>query len=146
MRNGLLSDLAVVGYEILLEGNNIKLRYRKPYEPPETVRPLIDELRTYKAEVINILKTGSSITPTETTQPGVNVKAVWPPEMREIINWFEKLETPSEPFDLEPHQHVIDPVKYFSSLRQEIAIGPRCPRGRKGALLYDLNTLRKNLH
>jgi hypothetical protein len=44
-------------------------------------------------------------------------------------------------------------LSYFSpneirsaSLRQEIAIGPASPRGRNGALQYDLNILRKNLH
>ena len=58
MRLGLLSDLAVIGYEIFLEGDNIHYRYRKSGNPPDTVRPLIDELRRCKAEVMNILKTG----------------------------------------------------------------------------------------
>lgn len=146
MRNGLLSDLAVVGYEILLEGNNIKLQYRKPDEPPDTVRPLIDELRRYKAEVVNILKIGNTITPTEKMESEVNVETVWPPEMREIIKWFVELEPPRVPFYLEPCIRVIDPEKFFVSLRNEISIGPNCPRGRNGALLHDLNKLRKILH
>jgi len=29
MRTGLLSDLSVIGYEILLEGETIRLRYQK---------------------------------------------------------------------------------------------------------------------
>lgn len=146
MRSGLLSDLATVGYEIFLEGNHVKLHYRKSGSPPETVRPLIDELRKCKPEVVNILKTGNTINPTEKTQPRANVDAVWLPEVQALIDWFMKLEPPAAPFYLEPHIHVIDPEKYFTSLRREIESGPSCPRGRNGALLYDLNTLRKILH
>jgi hypothetical protein len=54
-----------------------------------------------------------------------------------------ELEPPAAPFNQEPHIHVIDPAKYFASLKREIESGPSCPRGRNGALLYDLNTLRK---
>ena len=50
MRTGLLSDLSVIGYEILLEGETIRLRYQKPDTPPESARQLIDELRKYKSE------------------------------------------------------------------------------------------------
>jgi len=64
MRPKLLSDLADVGYEVFLDGDNIRYRYRKPGEPPDVVRPLIDELRNYKAEVVEILKTGNTINPT----------------------------------------------------------------------------------
>ena len=64
MRTGLLSDLSVIGYEILLEGETIRLRYQKPDTPPESARQLIDELRKCKAEVVHILKMGSTIAPT----------------------------------------------------------------------------------
>ena len=146
MRTTLLSDLATVGYEIFLEGDHVKLRYQKPDNPPDTVRPLIDELRKCKSEVVNILKTSNAITPTEKTQPRAIVKAIWPSEVQVLMDWFMKLETPTEPFYLEPHRRVIDPEKFFVSLQNEIAIGPSCPRNRTGALLCDLKILRKNLH
>jgi hypothetical protein len=146
MRTNLLSDLATVGYEIFLEGDHVKLRYQKPDNPPDTVRPLIDELRKCKAEAVNILKMGSTTTPTEKSQPQSNVKASWPPEAQSFIDWFMELVQPTEPFYLEPHRKVIDPKKFFSSIRQEIAAGPSCPRNRTGALLCDLKILRKNLH
>ena len=146
MRTGLLSELSVIGYEIFLQGENIRLRYQKPGNPPDTVKPLIDELKKHKAEAVNILKTGNTINPTEKTQPRANVDAVWLPEVQALIDWFMKLEPPAAPFYLEPHIHVIDPAKYFVSLKREIESGPSCPRGRNGALLYDLNTLRKILH
>ena len=145
MRTGLLSDLSVIGYEVFLEGETIRLRYQKLDTPPDTVRPLIDELRKYKAEAVNILRMGN-ITPTEKKQPAANMKASWPPASQALINWFMELEPPAAPFNQEPHIHVIDPAKYFASLKREIESGPSCPRGRNGALLYDLETLRKILH
>lgn len=146
MRTALLSDLAIVGYEIFLEGDNVKLRYQKPDNPPDTVRPLIDELRKCKAEVVNILKASYTITYAEKTQQRANVNAVWPPDVQYLIDWFMELEAPSEPFYLEPHRKVIDSEKFFASLRQEIAAGPRCPRNRNGTLLFDLKILKKFLH
>lgn len=146
MRTGLLSDLATVGYEIFLDGDNVKLRYQKLDNPPDMVRPLIDELRKCKAEVVNILKADNTITHAENTQPRINVEAVWSPSIQTLVDWFLELEPPTEPFDLEPHRHVIDPEKFFASLRHEIAIGARCPRNRNGALLFDLKILKNILH
>jgi len=95
---------------------------------------------------------GSAHTPKANTTAAALSKAeatvttVWPPDVQTLVNWFEKLETPTEPFYLEPHRKVIDPEKFISSLRQDIAIGPASPRNRTGALLCDLKILRKNLH
>jgi len=74
------------------------------------------------------------------------VKASWSPDVQALIDWFMESATPAESFYLGPHIRVIDPEKFFSSLRREIEAGPTSPRGRNGALLYDLNTLRKILH
>jgi len=77
MRTGLLSDLAVIGYKISLEGNNIKFHYQKLGDPPDTARPLLDELRKCKAEAVSILKAGNTITPVEIVEPGATVGAIW---------------------------------------------------------------------
>jgi hypothetical protein len=77
MRSGLLSDLAVVGYEIFLEGDNVKLMYRRSGNPPDTVKPLIDELKICKAEVVNILKSLDIITPSEIVKSGATSQAIW---------------------------------------------------------------------
>jgi hypothetical protein len=146
MRTGLLSDLAIVGYEICLEGDHVKLRYKKTDTPPETVRPLIDELRKCKAEVVKILKAGNTITHAERTPLRANVQASWSPEAQSFIDWFVELEPLTEQFYLEPHRRVIDPEKFFASIRHEIMAGPASPRGRNGALLCDLNMLNKILH
>ena len=84
--------------------------------------------------------------PVKSIESATNVETIWPPEMREIIKWFMELETPTESFYLEPHIRVIGPEKFFASLRREIESGPSCPRGRNGALLHDLDILRKKLH
>ena len=146
MRSGLLSDLAVIGYEIFLEGDNIRYSYQKPGNPPDTVKPLIDELKKHKAEAVNILKMGDTITPTEKSQSGAPVKASWPLEAQSLTDWFITWDQPTEPFYLEAHRHIVDPAKFFESLRRGIEAGPAGPRGRNGALLYDLKILRKNLH
>lgn len=79
-------------------------------------------------------------------EPGANVKAVWPPEVQVLMDWFMKLEPPETPFYLEPHLHIIDPVKFFSSFRREIQTGPKGPRARMGTLQSDLRMLKACLN
>jgi hypothetical protein len=146
VRSGLLSDLATVGYEIFLEGDHVKLRYRKSGSPPDTVRPLIDELRKYKAEVVNILKMGSTDATTEKSDSQSTVKALWPPDVQSLVDWFMIQGAPVEPFFLEPHLRVEDPGKFFESLRREIETGPIGPRARLGALQWDLRNLKAYLN
>lgn len=146
MRSGLLSDLTTVGYEIALEGDHLKLRYRKSGSPPDTVKPLIDELRKHKAEVVNILKMGRPDAPDEKSEPQSNVKTVWPPDVQSLVDWFMIQGAPVEPFFLEPHLRVVDPGKFFESLRCEIETGPIGPRARLRALQWDLRNLKAYLN
>jgi len=142
MRSGLLSDLTAVGYEIFLEGDQVKLRYRKPDDPPDTARRLIDELRKYKTEVENILRTGDTVSPPYKSQPRVAMKTTWSPEVESLVEWFMLQEAPSQPFHLQPHLRVVDPCKFFSSLRQDIAKGPAGARAKFGTLQDDLRKLK----
>ena len=143
MRSGLLSDLVSIGYEISLEGDNIRYRYQKPGNPPDTVDPLIEELRKYKAEVVDILKMrGDTITLTEKSQSRANMKAAWPSKDQSLLDWFMTVEAPTEPFYLEPHRHVVGPAKFFSALRMDITAGPDGPRARMGTLQCDLRKLK----
>ena len=146
MRSGLLSDLATVGYEIFLEGDHVKLHYRKSGSPPDTVRPLIDELRRCKAEVVRILRT-NTLSSDEIVHPGASsVAASWPPDVQPLVDWFLVREAPVEPFLLEPHLRVVGPGKFFESLRREIETGPRGPRARMGTLQSDLRKLKAYLN
>jgi len=146
MRPGLLSDIVTIGYEILLEGDQVKLHYRRQDNPPDTVKPLIDELRQYKADVVKILKMGSIIPPTEKLQPKSNTKAVWPSDVQSLVDWFMIQKPPTEPFLLEPHLWVVGPGKFFESLRCEIETGPRGTRARMGTLQWDLRNLKAYLN
>jgi len=60
MRAGLLTEIDNIGCDIYVEGNNLKVSYRRSGIPPETVYPLIDELRKHKAEVIDLLKANAT--------------------------------------------------------------------------------------
>jgi hypothetical protein len=71
---GLLSELSVIGYDIFLQGENIRLQYQKPDTPPETARRLIDELKRCKAEAVNVLKTSNTITPAKI---GESAETIW---------------------------------------------------------------------
>ena len=143
MRTGLLSELSALGYEILLNGENIHLHYQKEGNPPEAVLPLLDELKKHKAEVVNMLRMGKVVSPDEVT-PSQSVS--WSLEFQALIDWFMELDTPTEPFYLEDHRHIVDPVKFFQYLRKDIEAGPDGPRGRYGALIQDLIATKKVLH
>jgi len=77
MRSGLLSDLASIGYEIFLEGNNVRYRYQKAGNPPDKAERLIEELRNCKAEVVNILKMGNTIAPMEIIESETPSQTIW---------------------------------------------------------------------
>ena len=143
MRIGLLFELSAIGYEISLKGEKIHLHYQKEGRPPEAVKPLLDELKKHKAEVVNMLRMGKVVSPDEVT-PSQSVS--WSLEFQSLINWFMELDTPKEPFHLEPHRYIVEPVKFFQSLRNDIKEGPEGPRGKHGVLMYDLTTLKKVLH
>jgi hypothetical protein len=144
MRSDLLSDLTAIGYDIALEGDNIKLCYRKPGSPPDVVKPLIKELRSCKADVVDILKAGNTISSTEKSEPQSNVNPSWPPDVQSLVDWFLTLE-PREitPFHLEPHRPISDPVKFCAALRLDISRGPAGPLARYGTLQDDLRNLRE---
>lgn len=141
MRPRLLFDLESIGYKIFLEGDNIRYRYQRQGNPPDIAQHLIEELRRCKVEVLTILKMRSAIPPTETPQLQLNVNTEWTSDIQSLIDWFMKLEPPAESFYLEPHLRVIDPEKFFATLRREIETGPNSPRVRNGALLHDLKKI-----
>ena len=72
----------------------------------------------------------------------VHTSRQWGIEMQELIEWYRATPKPTGPFYLENHQHIMDPEKFFSSLRQEIQTGPTGPRARMGALQSDLQKLK----
>ncbi len=63
-------------------------------------------------------------------------------EERELIDWFRSAELPQEPFDLDCARRVLNPVKFYASLHQEIESRLSSPRWRCGATQADLKVLR----
>jgi hypothetical protein len=63
---------------------------------------------------------GPKATPSlmENITPLANMNVVWAPEAQSLINWFVSTNPPPEPFYLQDHLHVRDPVKFFEALRR----------------------------
>lgn len=62
----------------------------------------------------------------------------------ELVQWFlHATDLPKEPFKLNQAITVIDPGKFYESLRTEIELGDRSPRARFGALQNDLQALKQ---
>lgn len=86
----LLSELNSLGYDLWSEEGNISFRYRHKGEPPqEKARPLLEEVKSRKAEIISYL---------------MEVKAF---EMTEAAPepFIEKCGTLVIPFDCHPRYH-----------------------------------------
>ncbi len=76
-------------------------------------------------------------------RPRSSLDPSWSPEVQALVDWFLTLSPPEESFYLGDHSHIVDPVKFFQSLRQEIHTGPGGPRARMGTLQGDLYKLRE---
>lgn len=135
MRPGLLSEIVTIGYEIFLEGENIRLRYHKQGDPPDNARTLIRELKAYKNEALELLKKMGE--PTSTTP---HPTPEWSTPMGDLVNWFLNSRLPEEPFSLSPYEKALHPDKYYMALRLDIEAGPQGPRAR--ALAHDLRRLK----
>ena len=75
---------------------------------------------------------------TPETQPN---SGEWDPETAKLIRWFMGTEPPSDHFELQQAVFIARPGLYWAYLRQNIADGPNCARGRTGALQDDLRRL-----
>ena len=70
--------------------------------------------------------------------------ATWDADAAELIDWFRanRDRLPVELFDLCSGCRVVEPSRFYASLRSEIATGPTAPRARLGTLQADLRRLR----
>lgn len=61
----------------------------------------------------------------------------------DLINWFlSASDLPADQFYLNLSIKVIDPIKFYTALRQDISQGDKNPRAKNGALQSDLKLLR----
>ena len=67
----------------------------------------------------------------------------WDAVAAELVTWFQTAgdRLPVEPFDLCSGCRVVEPSRFYASLRSEIATGPTAPRARLGTLQADLRRL-----
>ena len=54
------------------------------------------------------------------------------------VAWFLGSQPPTEPFQLMPGVTILDPVRWWESLRDDVAAGPGTRRDRYGAVKNDL--------
>ena len=82
----------------------------------------------------------SPIPPTRPTDS----PATWNADAAELVTWFQanRDRLPVEPFDLCSGCRVVEPSRFYASLRSEIATGPTAPRAKLGTLQADLRRLR----
>lgn len=77
-------------------------------------------------------------------QQPCNGHATWTNEEKFFIQWFQEQKyLPNEPFQLKQGVKVLNPGKFYESLRLDISEGSKCPRNLHGALLNDLKCLEK---
>ena len=81
--------------------------------------------------------------PIPPTRPA-DLPAMWDGDAAELVTWFQTAgdRLPVEPFDLCSGCRVVEPSRFYASLRSEIAAGPTAPRARLGTLQADLRRLR----
>ena len=80
--------------------------------------------------------------PIAPTRPA-DLLATWNADAAELVTWFQTAgdRLPVEPFDLCSGCRVVEPARFYASLRSEIATGPTTPRARLGTLQADLRRL-----
>lgn len=78
-------------------------------------------------------------------RPSSFTKLEWDAETRELIDWFATAKLPVTPFTLMEGHQIVDPARWYSSLRQDIEAGAGVPRGQTGALKMDLAALKSML-
>ena len=67
--------------------------------------------------------------------------ASWDDETAALIEWFLRVPPPGAPFELYQGVRVVDPARWWDSIRTDIAVGPGRGRALYGVLLKDLRRL-----
>ena len=65
----------------------------------------------------------------------------WDEDTAELVRWFLTAAPPAEPFELCRGVTILDPARWWRSIRSDIETGPTGPRARYGALQGNLRKL-----
>ncbi len=118
----LVREVQAAGGRIAFAGGRLKLSAPAPL--PDG---LVNDLRTHKADVLSFLQGQASLR--------------WGAETAALIAWFLGTPPTSEPFNLYPGVTVLQPDRFWESLKSDIATGPGKARACTGALQKDLRRL-----
>jgi hypothetical protein len=137
----LLAGLRAVGVELRSEGD--RLRWRPAGKVSPAMREMIAQ---HKGELLALLQAegvgATQLPPGEKHSPH-SPDSPEEHDLSTLIAWFQTAQLPTEPFDLFPWRHVVNPARFYQALRDDISIGPHGARARTGALQEDLARLRQ---
>jgi hypothetical protein len=68
----------------------------------------------------------------------------WDEETKANVAWLKRVKAPKEPFMLAPWMEIVNPERYFATLREEAGYGPQSPRSLTGAFQAELAMLREH--
>jgi hypothetical protein len=72
------------------------------------------------------------------------VPDTWPDaDAEELLAWFATADLPMESYNLKPWCRIVDPARFYESLREDIARGPAGPHVHLGCVLTTLRSLRE---
>lgn len=150
----LLNEAQSAGLSVTADGHRLVVR------GPRRADRLAKLLIQHKADILPLLSASPKLPTTPSQKPGVSIVRVsdlppadcqqknQPPARTpgalELVNWFTSSEPtlPREPFRLRPGTRVVDPERFYASLRKDIEAGPTSARASSG-LVADLADLRR---
>ena len=115
----LVDEIAKAGGRLAVRGD--KLRVTAPAPLPDEI---MGRLREHKPEVVDLLIGGNR----------------WG-EDAPLVQWFLHATPPAEPFELHQGVTVINPARWWDSIRTDLIGGPGRGRAYYGALQKDLRRL-----
>ena len=119
----LLDEAHAAGLSVRSDGERLVVR------GPKQAEPIALRLLDAKPDVMAVLVEN------EVERPG------WDEDTAALARWFLTAVPPAEPFDLCRGVTILDPARWWQSIRADIAAGPTGPRARYGALQGDLRKL-----
>ena len=98
--------------------------------PGVVSKELQDLLREHRDDIIDLLGPVAGPEPVDDWE-----------RWREALAQVTEADLPAVPWAIEAHRKVINNARFLTSLRADVALGPRSPRARFGALQADVRAV-----